>query len=85
MLLIIASAAALSATAPRYSAEISHASNACQASYETVSTLRFQQVEPRFASRSRARSAEALTVAQVDRTVLLNELDGINSLSVKGG
>jgi hypothetical protein len=145
MLLIIASAAALSATAPLYSAEISHASNAYQASYETVSTVRFQQVEPRFANRpatpvcrwqaelvvnrgvtaqgrplaavakpihrfapiagshagscqaarsqvnaeiarySRARSAEALTVAQQDRTVLLNVLDGINGLFVKGG
>jgi len=85
MLLIIASASALSATAPLYSAEISHTSNACQASYATVSTLRFQQAEPRFARCSRARPAEALTVAQVDRTVLLNELDGINSLSVKGG
>jgi hypothetical protein len=85
MLLIIASAAALSATAPLCSAEISLASNAHQASYQTVSTLRFQQVEPRFARYSRARSAQALTVAQEDRTGLLNELDGINSLSVKGG
>jgi hypothetical protein len=145
MFLIIASAAALSATAPVHNAEISHAANAYQASYETVSTVRFQQVEPRFASRpttpvcrwqaelvvnrgvmaqgrpiaaiakpihrfapiagthagscdaarsqvsaeiarySEARSAEALTVAQQDRAALLSELDGIHSLSVKGG
>ena len=145
MFLIIASAAALSATAPVHNAEISHAANAYQASYETASTVRFQQVEPRFASRpttpvcrwqaelvvnrgvmaqgrsiaaiakpihrfapiagthagscdaarsqvsaeiarySEARSAEALTVAQQDRAALLSELDGIHSLSVKGG
>lgn len=51
MFLIIASAAILSATAPVHSADISHASNAYQASYESVSTVRFQQVEPRFANR----------------------------------
>ena len=31
------------------------------------------------------RAAEALAVAQNDRAVLVNELDGIQSLSVKGG
>jgi hypothetical protein len=145
MFLIIASAATLSAAAPVHSAELSHAATAYQASYETVSTVRFQQVEPRFANRpatpvcrwqaelvvnrgvtaqgrplaavakpihrfapiagshagsceaarsqvsaeiarySSARSSEALSVAQQDRAVLLNELDGINSLAVKGG
>ncbi|HKY80450.1 MAG TPA: hypothetical protein VJM09_03145 [Sphingobium sp.] len=34
---------------------------------------------------SRDRSAEATSVAQRDRAVLLQELDGIHALSVKGG
>lgn len=146
MLSILATAAAaLSAATPIHSADISHASNAYQANYRTESSLRVQQVEPRFATRaatpvcrwqaelvvnravatqgrplaavakpihrfaplsgshagscdaarsqieaeiarySRARSTEAAAVAQQDRAVLLQELDGINALSVKGG
>jgi hypothetical protein len=42
-------------------------------------------VSAEIARYSEARSAEALTVAQQDRAALLSELDGIHSLSVKGG
>ncbi|HEX7875030.1 MAG TPA: hypothetical protein VF489_00445 [Sphingobium sp.] len=146
MFLILASAAAaMSAATPVHSAQIPHAANAYQASYETESTVRLNEVEPRFASRpatpvcrwqaelvlnravsaegrpvaavgksihrfaplsgshagscdaarsqinaevarySRARAAESMAVAQQDRAVLLQELDGIHALSVKGG
>lgn len=145
MLAIIVSAAVMSVAAPVHSADISHASTAYQARYETVSTVHLRQVEPRFASRpatpvcrwqaefgvnrtvtaegrtvaaigkpihrfapisgshagpcasargqidaaiarySNARSAEALTAAQQDSAVLPGELDGLRSLSVKGG
>ena len=146
MFLVLASApAALAAAAPVHSADISHASQAYRADYRTESTIRFRQVESRFANRaslpvcrwqaelvvnravaaqgrgvaavakpihrfaplagshagscdaarsqisaevarySDARAAEATAVAQQDRAVLLNELDGIHALSVKGG
>ncbi|AJR24711.1 MULTISPECIES: hypothetical protein [Sphingobium] len=144
MLLILASgAAALAVATPIHSAEITHASNAYRASYETESTVRFREVESRFANRpsmpvcrwqaelvvnrdvatqgrtlaavakpihrfaplsgshaggctaardeieaevarhASARAAEAVAVAQRDRSVLLGELDGIHALSAK--
>ena len=49
---IIVSAAALTLTAPVHSVDISHAATRYRASYETISTVHFQQVEPRFATRS---------------------------------
>ncbi|BAI97418.1 hypothetical protein Sj15T_18550 [Sphingobium sp. TA15] len=52
MLLILASsAAAIAVATPIHSAEITHASNAYRASYETESTVRFREVESRFANR----------------------------------
>ncbi|WP_176595080.1 MULTISPECIES: hypothetical protein [Sphingobium] len=42
------------------------------------------QIEAEVARHSAARSAEAVAVAQQDRAVLVNELDGIHALSVKG-
>lgn len=145
LLIIAATSAALSATTPVHSVDISHASRAYRAQYQTESTVRFRQVEPRFGNRpavpvcrwqaelvlnravaaqgqavaavakpihrfaplagshagscnaarsqisaevarySQARAAEAAIVAQQDRAVLVNELDGMHAPSVKGG
>lgn len=53
MFLILASTAvATSAATPVHSAEISYAFSACPASEETESTVRFHDVEPRFAMRA---------------------------------
>ena len=49
---IFASAAALLLVTPIHSADVSHASKTYHASYQTESTVRFQQVEPRFAVRA---------------------------------
>lgn len=43
------------------------------------------QVNGEVARYSEGRSAEAASIAQQDRAVLVNELDGIHSLAVKGG
>lgn len=52
MILILASsAAALAAATPIHSAEITHASNAYTASYQTASTVHVREVESRFANR----------------------------------
>lgn len=143
-LILASSAAALAVATPIHSTEITHASNAYMASYRTESTLRFREVESRFANRSSvpvcrwqaelavnrdvaaqgravaaiakpihrfaplsgshagscaaarsqieaevarhnsARSVEAVAIARQDRAVLVNELDGIHALSVKG-
>lgn len=145
MLSIFASAAVMAVVAPVHSADINHASTAYRTSYETVSTVHVQQVEPRFASRpttpvcrwqaelgvnrsvtaegnaiaamgkaihrfaplsgsyagncasarsqidaeigryAQARAGEALAAAQGDSAVVQGELDGLRSLSVKGG
>ena len=143
-LMLASSAAALAVVTPIHSTEIAHASNAYTASYKTQSTVRFHEVEARFANRASvpvcrwqadmavnrdvvaqgrpvaafakpihrfapisgshaggciaargliaaeiarhdsARSAAAVSVARQDRAVLVNELDGIHALSVKG-
>lgn len=143
-LILASSAAALAAATPIHSVEIAHASNAYRASYETESTVRFREVESRFANRSSvpvcrwqaelvvnrdvaaqgravaaiakpihrfaplsgshagsctaarsqieaevarrngARLPEAVAVARQDRAVLVNELDGLYALPVKG-
>ncbi|WP_313805444.1 hypothetical protein [Sphingobium sp.] len=142
--ILASSAAALAVATPIHSAEITHASNAYTASYQTESTVRFREVESRFANRpsvpvcrwqaelvvnrdvaaqgrtlaavakpihrfapisgshaggcsaargqiegevarhNAVRKAEAVGVARRDRAVLVNELDGIHALSVKG-
>lgn len=43
------------------------------------------QIGAEVARYSQARAAEAASVAQQDRAVLVNDLDGIHALSVKGG
>lgn len=43
------------------------------------------QIEAEIARYTAAQSAHAMAVAQQDRAVLVNELDGIHALSVKGG
>lgn len=52
MFSIIASAAAMTLAAPVHTADIGHASSVYRARYETVSTVHFRQVEPRFATRA---------------------------------
>lgn len=144
MFLILATSAALAATTPIHSADIAHASSVYTASYSTESTVRFREVEQRFANRpsvpvcrwqaelvvnrdvaaqgrplaavakpihrfvplsgshagnctaarsqinaqvarySAAQAGHAATVAQQDRAVLVNELDGIRALHAKG-
>ncbi len=42
-------------------------------------------IDAEVARYSRARAGEALAVAQQDRAVLVNELDSLQALSVKGG
>lgn len=92
MLLIIASAATLSAIAPVHSAGDGHATNAGQASYGSVWTVRFQQVEPRFASRPvtafcrwQAESGSNRGVKTPQHwAVLLSKLDRRHKLCVKG-
>ena len=52
MFLLLASAVAgLSAATPVHSAEITHRANAYEARYQTESTVRVRDVEPRFANR----------------------------------
>lgn len=144
-LMIVTGVAALVAANPVHSAEISHGANSYSATYNAASTVRFQQLEPRFANRpsapvcrwqadlslnravavegqqvaalgkaihsfaplqgsyagpcaaarsqidgevtrySQSRSAEAASIARQDQAILVNELDGIRSLAVKGG
>lgn len=50
-LILASSAAAMAVATPIHSAEITHASNAYRASYQTESTVRFHEVESRFANR----------------------------------
>lgn len=70
MFLILASAAAaLSAATPVHSADISHASNAYQARYQAESTIRFHEVEPRFANRQATPVCRWQAELVVNRTV----------------
>lgn len=73
---IIASAAAMTLTGPVHSTDISHAAAQYHARYETVSTVHFRQVEPRFATRSatpvcrwQAETGVARTVSSDGRAV----------------
>lgn len=52
LLTLAASAAVLAAATPVHSAEITHASSAYTASYETASAVHLRQVESRFANRA---------------------------------
>ena len=69
MLPIIASAALMSVATPVHNADISHASTAYRASYETVSTVYFRQVEPRFANRPATPVCRWQAELGVNRTV----------------
>lgn len=48
-------------------------------------TAAWDEIQAEIARYSTARWAQAVAVAQQDRAVLVNELDGIHALSVKGG